>query len=157
MRWERDGYEVDTDRERLDREGIHAFLAESYWARGVERDSVERAIEHSLCFGLHREGRQVGFGRVVSDRARFAYLADVYVLDAHRGRGLGKWLVSCALEHPELAGVWRWLLATADAHGLYAQLGFAPLASPTRFMVLQRREAAPKAEGSGVPGPSPPR
>ena len=142
MQWKRGGYHVDTDRDQLDRAGIHAFLADSYWARGVERESVERAIEHSLCFGLYSAEGQVGFGHVVSDRARFAYLADVYVLDAHRGRGLGKWLVSCALEHPELTGVWRWLLATADAHGLYSQLGFGPLESPARFMTLQRREAA---------------
>ncbi|MDH3685016.1 MAG: GNAT family N-acetyltransferase [Myxococcales bacterium] len=142
MQWERDVYQVDTDRERLDRAGIHAFLVDSYWARGVERRSVDRAIEHSICFGLYCADRQVGFTRVLSDRARFAYLADVYVLGAHRGRGLGRWLVACALEHPELADVWRWLLATADAHGLYAQLGFAPLEAPARFMALQRREAA---------------
>ena len=142
MQWERAGYQVDTDRERLDRAGIHTFLGTSYWAKGVERESVDRAIEHSICFGLYCAEGQVGFTRVVSDRARFAYLADVYVLDAHRGQGLGKWLVSCALEHPELADVWRWLLATADAHSLYADLGFSPLPDPTRLMVLQLREAA---------------
>jgi len=142
MQWERAGYQVDTDRERLDHAGIHTFLGTSYWAKGVERESVDRAIAHSICFGLYCGEGQVGFTRVVSDRARFAYLADVYVLDAHRGQGLGKWLVSCALEHPELAEVWRWLLATADAHGLYADLGFSPLPDPTRLMVLQLREAA---------------
>ena len=142
MRWPQDEFEIDTDPSRLDRSRIHRFLADSYWARGVSLESVDRAIEHSLCFGLYRGSEQLGFARVVSDRARFAYLADVFVLEPARGRGLGRRLVECALAHPELADVWRWMLATADAHGLYASLGFTALPDPRRIMTLQRREPA---------------
>jgi GNAT superfamily N-acetyltransferase len=136
---------VDTDKRRLDVERIHAFLTESYWAKGIPLDVVCRSIEGSLCFGLYDGDEQVGFARVVSDGATFAYLADVFVLDSHRGRGLGKLLVSAVLAHPELQGLRRWVLATRDAHGLYVQHGFAPLSNPQRFMerhdpdVYQRR------------------
>jgi GNAT superfamily N-acetyltransferase len=136
---------VDTDKRRLDVERIHAFLTESYWAKGIPLDVVCRSIEGSLCFGLYDGDEQVGFARVVSDGATFAYLADVFILDSHRGRGLGKLLVSAVLAHPELQGLRRWVLATRDAHGLYVQHGFAPLSDPQRFMerhdpdVYQRR------------------
>ena len=137
---------VDTDKRRLDVERIHAFLTTSYWAKGIPLDVVRRSIERSLCFGLYDVDEQVGFARVVSDGATFAYLADVFVLDSHRGRGLGKLLVSEVLAHPELQGLRRWVLATRDAHALYAQHGFTPLSNPQRFMerhdpdVYQRRE-----------------
>jgi GNAT superfamily N-acetyltransferase len=128
-------YEIATDPARLDRLLIHAFLSEhAYWSIGVPRTVVDRAIEHSLCFGLYHTSRQLGFARVVTDRATFAYLADVFVLPEARGRGLSKWLIDAILRHPELQGLRRWLLATRDAHGLYAQFGFAPPASPVRFM-----------------------
>jgi GNAT superfamily N-acetyltransferase len=137
---------VDTDKRRLDVERIHAFLTTSYWAKGIPLDVVRRSIERSLCFGLYDGDEQVGFARVVSDGATFAYLADVFVLDSHRGRGLGKLLVSEVLAHPELQGLRRWVLATRDAHALYAQHGFTPLSNPQRFMerhdpdVYQRRD-----------------
>jgi GNAT superfamily N-acetyltransferase len=126
--------EIDTDRDRLDVTAIHAFLSGSYWARGIPVDVVRRAIAGSLCFGLYEDGRQIGFARVVTDHATFAYLADVYVLDAHRGRGLGRQLVATVMAHPDVQGLRRWMLATRDAHALYAQAGFTPLAAPDRFM-----------------------
>ncbi|HLT45894.1 MAG TPA: GNAT family N-acetyltransferase [Rubricoccaceae bacterium] len=140
---ERDGYVVSTDPARLDLDVVHRFLSEdSYWARGVPRDVVERSVRYALPFGLyHRapEGEaQVGFARVVTDRATFAYLADVFVLDAHRGRGLGQWLTACVLAHPDLQGLRRILLTTQDAHGLYEKAGFVRAPFPERFMVIDR-------------------
>ena len=127
------GYTISTDPARLDRDAIWRFLRTSYWAENVARNVVERAIENSLPFGLYAPaGDQAGFARVVTDRARFAWLADVFVLEVHRGRGLGVWLVQTALAQPELTGL-RWVLATADAHGLYERFGFE-LAEPGRMM-----------------------
>jgi GNAT superfamily N-acetyltransferase len=127
-------YEIDTEKARLDRALIHGFLARSHWARGIPRAVVERAIDHSLAFGLYRDGRQVGFARVVTDHATFAYLADVFVLPPERGQGLGRWLVETILAHPELQGLRRWLLGTRDAQGLYRRCGFAEPAPPFAFM-----------------------
>jgi GNAT superfamily N-acetyltransferase len=126
--------EVDTDPRRLDVALIHGFLTRSYWAHGIPLDVVRRSLEGSLCFGLYEGDRQVGFARVVSDRATFAYLADVFVVESHRGRGLAKVLMEAIFAHPQLLGLRRWLLATRDAHGLYARCGFTPLAAPERFM-----------------------
>jgi uncharacterized protein (DUF952 family)/GNAT superfamily N-acetyltransferase len=125
--WRHQGYTVSTDRRRLDVGAVHSYVAgESYWAAGVPRDVLERAIDRSLTFGLHAPGDEpAGFARVVTDTATFAYLCDVFVTRAHRGRGLGVWLVRCAVEHPELAGVRSWLLGTRDAHGLYERFGWA--------------------------------
>jgi len=130
---------VSTDPERLDIDRIHRFLSSAYWSPGVPRDVVERAIAHSLPFGLYpASGEQVGFARAITDRATYAYLADIYVEIAHRGHGLGKFLVACVRSHPELQGLRRWALATADAHGLYAQYGFGPASHPTRHMYIER-------------------
>ena len=126
--------EIDTDKTRLDIDVIHGFLRESYWATGIPRDVVERSIEGSLCFGVYVDGAQVGFARIVSDYATFAYLADVFVLDAFRGQGLSKRLMEAIVSHPRLQGLRRWSLATRDAHGLYEQFGFTPLANPMRYM-----------------------
>lgn len=133
-------YEISTDRARLDVALIHRWLSEdSYWAKGVPRDVVERSIENALCFGIYDgNGAQVGFARVITDKATFAYLADVFVLEAHRGKGLSKTLMAEILAHPELQDLRRWLLATWDAHGLYAQFGFTPLDRPERIM--ERRD-----------------
>ncbi len=133
-------YEIDTDKARLDLAVIHGFLVRSHWARGIPLSVVERAIESSLAFGLYRDGRQIGFARVVSDRATFAYLADVFVLPRERGSGLGRWLVETVLRHPELQGLRRWLLGTRDAQSLYAQCGFHPPPAPFTFM--ERLDAA---------------
>jgi GNAT superfamily N-acetyltransferase len=125
---------VDTDKSRLDVAMIYRFLSTSYWARGIPLEVVERSIAGSLCFGLYEGERQVGFARVVSDGATFAYLADVFVLEECRGRGHSKALMVAVLAHPSLQGLRRWLLATRDAHELYAQFGFEPLPAPQVFM-----------------------
>jgi len=137
-------YEISTDPSRLQLDAIHAYLTRSYWSPGIPRDVVARAIANSLCFGLYvLDGQaghgdtQVGFARVVTDRSSFAYLADVYVLEAHRGQGLSKRLVEAVLAHPDLQGMRRFLLATRDAHGLYAQFGFKAPAKPENFMEIR--------------------
>jgi GNAT superfamily N-acetyltransferase len=130
---------ISTNRERLDVNVIHGFLTNCYWAKGIPREVVERSIEHALCFGIYDEkGAQVGFARVISDFATVAYVGDVFVLETHRGRGLGKWLMQCITRHPALQGLRRWILTTRDAHGLYAQVGFTPVKAPERFMELHR-------------------
>lgn len=132
--YRREGFLVTTDPGRFDRAAIHAFLTVSYWAKGIPREVVDRSIEGSLAFGLFEGERQIGFARVVTDRATFAYLADVYVLESHRGRGLGRWLVECVTAHPELQGVRRWALVTRDAHDVYRPFGFESLHAPERHM-----------------------
>ncbi|HEY6940973.1 GNAT family N-acetyltransferase [Dokdonella sp.] len=130
-----DGVLFSTDRARLDIDAIHAFLAgESYWVPGIHRELVERSIERSLCFGAYEGTRQLAFARVVTDGAGFAYLCDVFVVDVARGRGLGKRLMAFVFDHPDLQRVRRFMLATRDAHGLYAHYGFRPLANPATFM-----------------------
>jgi GNAT superfamily N-acetyltransferase len=136
MEWKKGEFTINDKREDLDIETIHNFLRESYWAKGIPRSIVEKSINNSLCFGMYHSSIQVGFGRVVTDLATFAYLADVFVVPAYRGRGLGKWLVSCLLAHPEVQGLRRWLLATLDAHGLYEQNGFVALRRPEMFMEI---------------------
>jgi GNAT superfamily N-acetyltransferase len=136
MEWKQGEFKVTNRKEDLDIESIHNFLHASYWAQGIPRSIVEKAVNNSLCFGLYHDSKQVGFGRAVSDLATFAYLADVFVVPTYRGRGLGKWLLSCMLAHPELHGLRRWLLATLDAHGLYAQKGFIALRKPECFMEI---------------------
>lgn len=129
-------FTVSTDQARLDLEVIHNFLAQSYWAEGIPREIVERSVKNSLCFGLYENTQQVGFARLITDRATFAYLADVFILESHRKRGLSKFLMECVVKHPELQNLRRWMLATRDAHGLYAKFGFTPLEKPQRFMEL---------------------
>ena len=131
-------YEISTERSRLDVALIHDYLGSSYWAQGIPREVVERSIQHSLCFGAYLDGRQTGFARVVTDYSTFAYVADVFVVPEHRGRGISKLLLRAILEHPELQGLRRFLLATHDAHGLYAQFGFQPLAHPEHFMTVHK-------------------
>jgi predicted GNAT family N-acyltransferase len=134
----RDGFVISTDRAKLDLDVIYTFLAESYWAKGIPREVVARSIENSLCFGVYSEGKQVGFARVISDYATYAYIGDVFVLASHRGHGLGKWLMECIMQHPQLQGLRRWSLVTQDAHGLYAPFGFTPLQAPEKYMELHR-------------------
>lgn len=136
---QRDGYVISTNKTRLDVSAIHAYLTRSYWSPGIPKAIVEKAIAGSLCFGLFgQQGNQVGFARAITDGATFAYLADVYVLEDHRGKGLGKWIVETILAHPSLQGLRRILLATRDAHGLYARFGFEPLATPESLMSIHR-------------------
>ena len=132
--WRRDGYLISTDASMLDLEVVHGYLSRSYWAAGVPEDVVRRSIENSLCFGVYRGEEQAGFARVVTDRATFAYLADVFVLDEHKGQGIGKWLLEVILSHPDLQGLRRWMLATRDAHDLYRRYAFTELARPGIFM-----------------------
>jgi GNAT superfamily N-acetyltransferase len=130
---------ISTDPRLLDVPLIHDFLANrSYWARGRPLEVVRRALAGSLCFGLYERGRQIGLARVVTDRATFAWLCDIFVLEDYRGRGLSKWLMECVMGHPALQGLGRVLLGTRDAHGLYARYGFTPLADPARFMEVFR-------------------
>ena len=131
-------YEISTDPARLDLDVIHGFLSNSYWAKNIPRELVERSIRYSLCFGIFREGKQIGFARVISDFATFAYLADVFVLPEHRGKGVSKQLMEAILEHRDLQGLRRFMLATLDAHGLYKQFGFEPLDHPDRYMSIHR-------------------
>lgn len=126
--------EYSFDPARFDIGAIHAFLTGSSWSPGIPRATVARAIAHSLCIGGYVDGAQVAFARVVTDRATFAYLADVFVLPAYRGRGIARALLETLFAHPDLQGLRRVLLATRDAHGLYARLGFTPLSAPDRFM-----------------------
>jgi GNAT superfamily N-acetyltransferase len=130
---------ISTDKSRLDLAVIHEFLTDCYWAKGIPRETVARSIEHSLCFGVYDGvGAQVGFARVISDFATYAYVADVFVLESHRGRGLGKGLMDCIMRHPALQGLRRWNLTTRDAHELYTQFGFAPPHWPETYMEILR-------------------
>ena len=132
--WRRDGYAISTEASRLDLETVHDFLKNSYWAPGVPFEVVRRSVENSMAFGVYHGAEQVGFARVVTDRATFAYIADVFILEAHRGHGLGVRTMETVLSHPELQGLRRWMLATRDAHELYGRLGFDSLKSPGIFM-----------------------
>jgi GNAT superfamily N-acetyltransferase len=135
MEINRGEYCISTDKSRLQSEVIQRFLAnESYWATTRTPEQTQTAIENSICFGLYYGESQIGFARVVSDKATFAYVGDVFVLEEFRGEGLSKWLMETIIEHPELQGLRRWLLATRDAHGLYAQYGFEHLRFPKRWM-----------------------
>jgi GNAT superfamily N-acetyltransferase len=129
-------FTVSTDRSRLDLDVIHSYLKDCYWAQGIPRAILVRSIKNSLCFGLYTRGRQIGFARVISDFATYAYLGDVFVLDSFRGLGLGKWLMECIMCDPRLQRLRRWSLVTRDAHGLYSQFGFTPLKSPERWMEI---------------------
>jgi GNAT superfamily N-acetyltransferase len=138
-------FTISTDPERLDLNVVYGFLIECYWAKGIPRDVVARSIENSLCFGVYAEGKQVGFARVISDYATYAYIGDVFVLDSFRGSGLGKWMMECIMQHPRLQGLRRWSLVTGDAHGLYAQFGFEPLKKPQNYMELYRPDVYQQA------------
>jgi GNAT superfamily N-acetyltransferase len=127
---------ISTDTARLDIDAVHRFLSQSYWAEGIPRDIVARSVRNSLCFGVYDGAAQIGFARVISDYATYAYLADVYVIDSYRGKGIGTWLMSCIIAHPDLQGLRRWSLLTRDAHGLYEKSGFAPPKNPGRHMEL---------------------
>jgi GNAT superfamily N-acetyltransferase len=142
---------ISTDPAQLDLDLIHNFLTNCYWAKGIPKEVVARSIEHSLCFGIYDESwvelprlakparpgaPQVGFARVISDFATIAYLGDVFLLESHRGRGLGKWMMECIMRHPALQGLRRWILLTRDAHEFYAKVGFTRLEAPERYMEL---------------------
>lgn len=135
MKQRKGDYEIDTDKRRLDIAGIHRFLStEAYWAKSRTLEQTLTAIENSLCFGVYRGRELVGFARVITDKATFAYIGDVFVIEAERGKGLGKWLMDVIVAQPDLQNLRRWLLATRDAHGLYKQYDFDGLRFPERWM-----------------------
>lgn len=136
--WSQGEYTISTDPTKLDLNVIHHYLSdESYWAKGISYPDVVKSLANSLSFGLYWKDEQVGFARVVTDYATFAWIADVFILPAHRGLGLSKWLVRCIVEHPELEHMRRWMLATRDAHGLYARYGFVEV-DPGRYMTIRK-------------------
>lgn len=141
----RDAYTISTDQTKLDIDTIHGYLERSYWTPGIPKETVAQAIKHSLCFGLYASSppldeasKQIGFARVVTDYASFAYLADVFVLPAHEGKGLGSWLVERVTRCSALENVRSFMLATRDAHGLYAKFGFEGIDNPQRLMIKKR-------------------
>jgi GNAT superfamily N-acetyltransferase len=143
---------LSTDSERLDLDVIHGFLTGCYWAKGIPRDVVARSIENSLCFGVYAGGKQVGFARVISDFATYAYIGDVFVLEPFRGRGLGKWMMESIMQHPRLQGLRRWSLCTNDAHDLYARFGFTPPKWPEIYMEIYHADVYQPATGPEVAG-----
>jgi GNAT superfamily N-acetyltransferase len=132
--WSRGEFVISTDRERLDYDAIHSFLNLSYWATGISLDVVQRSIEHSLPFGVYHGNQLVGFGRVITDYTTFAYLADIFVVPAQRGHGLGKWLIETILQHPRLQGLRSWVLITRDAQEFYRAFGFDVVTPPRTYM-----------------------
>lgn len=145
--WKSEGFLVSTAPAKLDSVAVHAFLTRSYWAEGISHELVARSLRHSLCFALLDGNRQIGLARVISDYSTFAYLADVYVLEEFRGRGLGKWLIRCVMEHPQLQRLRRFVLVTRDAHELYRPFGFALPNKPENYMEM-RTPAICKTGGS---------
>lgn len=142
--WQRDGYVVSTADGRLQLDVIHHFLSqESYWAEGIRKETVARSLQYSLPFGVYAVGEnseeQVGLARVTTDYTTFGYIGDVFIVKAHQGRGLGKWLMTCILAHPELQTLRRWALYTRDAHGLYTQFGFVVNPKPENHLVKQQK------------------
>lgn len=149
--WSKGDYEVSTDPARIDAAMVHEFLTNSYWAKGIPAETVQQSIEKSIPFGVYHGQRQVGFARIISDRATFAYLGDVFILPSHRGRGLSLWLMECIVSHPDLQGLRRWMLATHDAHALYAKFGFTPLKSPQSWMEIHRPDVYARIGREAVP------
>ena len=150
MKWLRDGFEISTDPAKLDIGVVHSFLTNCYWAKGIPLATVLRSIEHSLCFGVYKASRQVGFARVITDHATYAYLADVFIVEEHRGKGLSRWLMECIVGHPELQGLRRWALVTQDAHELYEQFGFELLRNPQRWMERHDANVYARKTDTGV-------
>ncbi len=127
-------YVISTNKRKLQIKTVHRFLTHSYWSQGISIEKVRKSIRHSLCFGVYYKSKQIGFARVITDRVRFGYIADVFIVEEYRGKGLSKWLMKCIMEHRELKNIQAWMLATRDAHGLYSQFGFEPLAEPKKYM-----------------------
>jgi N-acetylglutamate synthase-like GNAT family acetyltransferase len=136
MEWAKDDFLITTDNNKIDVNYVHWFLTRSYWAEGIPIETVERSIKCSICFSVIYLNHQVGFARVITDKATFAYLADVFIDENFRGRGLSKWLMEVITNHPDLQGLRRFMLATRDAHGLYSQFGFTPLTNTDRWMQI---------------------
>ncbi|MDQ6904514.1 MAG: GNAT family N-acetyltransferase [Bacteroidota bacterium] len=131
----KNNYLISTDKNKIDISYVHGVLSQTYWSPGVSISVVKKAMKGSLCFGVHHRNKQIGYARLVTDKATFGYLADVFIDKKYQGKGLAKWLVETIMAHPDLQGLRRILLATKDAHGLYEKLGFIPVSNPERFMV----------------------
>lgn len=143
--WTKDSYTISTDKDRLNIEFIHQYLRDkSYWAENIPVQVVQKSIEGSICFGIYAGQKQIGFARVVTDTASFAYLGDVFIDELYRGKGLSKWLMEVILSHPDLQGLRRFILATRDAHGLYEQFGFSTLSFPERWMHIHNPDVYKK-------------
>ena len=136
----KDGFTISTEKEKLDIDLIHSFLTRSYWAEGISKEIISRSVEGALCFGVFENDKQVGFARMITDRATFAYLADVFIIEEYRGRGLSKWLMEVIMSHPDLQGLRRMVLVTRDAHELYKKFGFTPLNNVDRWMHIHQPE-----------------
>lgn len=132
--WVKDGYLLSTDTSKIDVETVHRFLSHSYWAENIPLEVVRKSIDNSLCFAIYHHQKLIGFARAITDYATFAYLADVFIVPAEIGKGLSKWMMETIMDHPSLQGLRRFILATKDAHGLYAQFGFTPFNKPERWM-----------------------
>lgn len=132
----KDGFSISMEKEKMDIDLIHSFLDGTYWAEGISKDTIRRSIEGSICFGVFENNKQIGFARMITDKATFAYLADVFIIEEYRGRGLSKWLMEVIMSHPDLQGLRRMILVTKDAHGLYKQFGFVPLINVDRWMQI---------------------
>ena len=132
----KNGFDISTDKQKFDIDLIHSFLTRSYWSEGISKDVIKKSIDGSLCFGVFEYEKQVGFARVITDKATFAYLADVFIIEEYQGRGLSKLLMEVIMSHPDLQGLRRFMLATRDAHGLYGQFGFTPLTNVDRWMQI---------------------
>ena len=144
MEWTKDDYRITSNKEQINVDYVHGFLRQTYWAENIPLDTVRRSIEGSLCFSVFYGKQQVGFARVITDGATFAYLADVFIDEGFRGRGLSKWLMEIIISHPQLQGLRRFLLATKDAHGLYRQFGFQPLNFVDRWMQIHQPDVYKK-------------
>jgi len=147
MSWTKNGFRVTTNVEEFDVNYIHNFISHSYWGQNIPIDTVRRSIQGSLSFGVFDNEQQIGFARAITDHATFAYIADVFIDEAYRGRGLSKWLMEVILQHPSLQGLRRILLATRDAHGLYAQFGFKGLPEPDRWMQIHNPDVYSRSSG----------
>lgn len=140
----KDQFLITTDPSRLDVSAIHAFLTRSWWAEGISKETVARGLPNSLCFGIYDSQKQIGFGRVISDFATFAYLCDDYILEEYRGKGLGSWLMECILRHPDLQGLRRWMVIAQEPR-FYAKFGFKPLVAPEMNMEILNANVFQKA------------
>lgn len=134
MEWKKENYSISTNKKKIDVDYVYQFLKQSYWAENIPLKIVRKAIQNSICFGLYHQNKQVGFARVITDKSTFAYLADVFIDPAYRGKGLSKWMMEIIVNYRHLKGLRRFMLATKDAHGLYEQFGFSLMPDTGRWM-----------------------
>ncbi|HLY69390.1 MAG TPA: GNAT family N-acetyltransferase [Puia sp.] len=150
MHWQKENYIISDEKEKLDVQYIHRYLSnKSYWAENIPLETVKKSIEGSTCFGIYDGKNQIGFARVITDKATFGYLADVFIDEHYRQKGLSMWLMEVIMAYPELQGLRRWMLGTKDAHGLYEKFGFEPLENPNRVMHIYNSEVYKTAGGNG--------